>query len=33
MKTLVKTLAVTLVVVGVIRLMPDFVRYMKMRAM
>jgi hypothetical protein len=33
MKTLCKTLAVTLFVVAVIRLTPDFVRYMKMRAM
>ena len=33
MNKVVKTVAIALVVAGVVRLMPDLVRYMKIRAM
>lgn len=33
MKTLIKTVTVAVAVAGVIRFLPDFVRYMKIRAM
>jgi len=33
MKTLVKGLAIALTIVAVVNLLPDFVRYMKIRAM
>jgi hypothetical protein len=33
MKTVVKGLAIALAVAGIIRFTPDFIRYMKIRAM
>jgi hypothetical protein len=33
MKTVIKGLAIVIAIAGIIRLCPDFVRYMKIRAM